>query len=61
MNNELQAEYIKKMQACVDESKDRTGKEGAHTKADALLCELLEKLGYKDLVDKYDEVNKWYS
>lgn len=36
-------------------------KERAHINADGILCELLEKLGYKDVVEKYNEVSKWYS
>jgi len=33
----------------------------AHIDADAVLCEILETLGYSELVDKYKRINKWYA
>lgn len=57
MEEDLQGEFIQKMQLCVDN--DDT--EDAHSDADNLLCELLEKLGYAQLVEKYREVAKWYA
>ena len=57
MEENLQAEYIEKMEECI--RNDDT--EGAHYDADGLLCELLRKLGYNELVDKYIEVDKWYA
>jgi len=35
--------------------------EGLHHEADNLLCEFLETLGWKELVDAYREVEKWYT
>lgn len=35
--------------------------EGAHSMADGVLCDFLESLGYKDIVDEYDKVEKWYA
>ena len=32
-----------------------------HVEADDILCEFLEKLGYKRLVDVYRLVDKWYA
>ncbi len=32
-----------------------------HSTADWILCEFLEELGHKDLVDLYDQVGKWYA
>jgi len=57
MKEKLQAEYVEKMKACVEN--DDT--EVAHGDADDLLCEFLRKLGYNELVEKYLEVNKWYA
>lgn len=37
------------------------GQEGAHGEADSILCELLELLGYKDVVAAYNKVEKWYA
>lgn len=33
----------------------------AHSRADDILCELLESLGYSDVVDEWDQVKKWYA
>lgn len=33
----------------------------AHIRADEILCELLRKLGYKEVVYEYEKVSKWYS
>jgi hypothetical protein len=57
MNEKLQKEYIEKMNQFL-ESDDP---ESAHYNADRLLCELLEKIGYTELVKRYKSVPKWYS
>ncbi len=35
--------------------------EVAHSHADWVLCELLISLGYKDVVDALDKIDKWYA
>jgi hypothetical protein len=35
--------------------------EGAHSMADDILCNLLVSLGYKEVVDAWEEVPKWYA
>lgn len=35
--------------------------ECAHINADNVLCELLTALGYSDVVEEYEKVDKWYS
>ena len=35
--------------------------EVAHVEADDLLCKLLRELGMDKLVDKFEEINKWYA
>ncbi len=35
--------------------------EVAHLKADQILCELLEGLGFQEIVDLYVEIGKWYA
>ena len=32
-----------------------------HSEADGILCDMLNALGYKDLTDAWDNVEKWYS
>ena len=35
--------------------------EKAHGNADDVLCELLKRLGYDDVVDEWEKVEKWYA
>lgn len=32
-----------------------------HSMADGILCELLEKLGYSEVVEEYHKVDKWFA
>jgi hypothetical protein len=32
-----------------------------HIEADGILCATLVTLGFKDLIDAYHDVNKWYA
>lgn len=57
MRKALSDEMVSRLQK--EANNDDT--ECAHINADDILCELLEKLGYKDVVEKYNEVSKWYS
>ena len=57
MRKSLSEITIKKLQAQVEN--DNT--EDAHYNADGILCDLLKKLGYKDVVEVFHEVSKWYS
>lgn len=50
---ELNEKYLSKMKALKDESD--------HGEADWLLCDLLEELGYTELVEEYRKLPKWYS
>ena len=34
--------------------------EAAHGKADDILCGVLDKLGYTEIVDLYNSIEKWY-
>lgn len=37
------------------------GGEEDHIRADEILCEVLEKLGYNELVQAFNKVKKWYA
>lgn len=50
-------EALKKLK----ESQDNGDIEWAHGDADDVLCELLESLGYEDVVAEYKRVDKWYA
>ena len=49
-------EALEKLRACHygDEEVD-------HVRADGVLCDLLASLGYGDVVEEFDSVDKWYS
>lgn len=50
-------EAVEKMKECVNSGDT----EVAHLDADAILCDVLTQLGYKELVDLYEKVKKWYA
>jgi predicted GNAT family N-acyltransferase len=57
MNKKLNDKYLELMKKA---GNDRDT-EKAHINADDLLCRLLIELGYKDVVDEYVEIEKWYA
>ena len=50
-------EYIEKLRKLNELNNTET----EHILADDLLVEILIKLGYQDIVDEYERINKWYS
>jgi len=54
-----QLEYLQRMK----EIKEKHGhdKEISHGLADDLLCDILEDLGYKDVVEEYKKLPKYYA
>ena len=50
-------EAVEKMKECVNNGDT----EVAHLDADDILCDVLTQLGYKELVDIYEKVKKWYA
>lgn len=50
--NELKDKYLSLMKMLKDESD--------HGEADNLLCDLLEELGYTEIVEVYGKLPKWY-
>ncbi len=40
---------------------DRMDTESGHVEADDILCELLKKLGYSDVVEEFEKIHKWYT
>jgi len=57
-------EYLNKLQECLNLSTAKflfeRDQEKAHIDADDILCEILIKLGYSDLVDLYNRIEKYY-
>jgi len=54
MNGE---EAIKRLVEC----QNNGDTELAHSSADDVLCELLQTLGYSDVVEAWGKVDKWYA
>lgn len=43
------------------EAQKESSKEYAHMLADGALCDLLESLGYADVVAEYHKIEKWFA
>lgn len=56
-------EYVERMKKAGDKYSYGypTDNEEYHLTADSILCEFLLELGYKELVDAFNEVPKWYA
>ena len=57
MSEKEQQEYINRL----IELQKEGDIECAHSAADGILCEVLEKLGYGNIVKEYDKIDKWYA
>lgn len=56
MTNEMYRVFCDKMQQLAEDADI----EAAHGKADDILCEVLDKLGYTEIVELYNGIEKWY-
>ena len=58
--NDVENEYfLGKMKEIV--ARGNYDKEANHGNADDLLCLLLHRLGYVDVVEEYQNIGKWYA
>jgi len=57
MNKEIEQKYINKLKD-IQKGGDI---ENRHIEEDRLLCDLLEELGYIEIVKLYDETTKWFA
>ena len=57
MSEKEQQEYINRLR----ELQKDGDIECAHSAADNVLCEVLEKLGYGSIVKEYSKIDKWYA
>lgn len=55
MNKKLNDKYVKLLKKIHGDT------EVNHIEADDLLCNLLVDLGYQEVVDAYDKIDKWYA
>lgn len=51
----------KKYMEALKAAQQNNDTESAHVNADDILCNLLEDLGYKPIVEEYHKVDKWYA
>jgi hypothetical protein len=54
----LHDEYIRKLKVFQEPGTDI---EIGHSYGDELLCDLLIELGYKDVVEEWRKIEKWYA
>jgi hypothetical protein len=52
---------IKKYEDAMRQQTNNDDTEAAHHLADEILCDVLNELGYKNLVDLFYKVDKWYA
>lgn len=57
MNEQELNDYI----ARLVKLRDNEDTETAHVAADNILCEILEELGFTDIVKEYSKIDKWYA
>lgn len=53
----LSEEFKARLAAVMKDDRDEVS---WHTKADDLLCELLRRLGYDEVVKEFESIPKWY-
>lgn len=59
MDRERIEETIKELEKAKTEFAGDT--EAIHIEFDRIICDLLIELGYRDVVDIYNETSKWYA
>lgn len=58
IDKDLAEEIKSRLAAVMDDGRDE---EAWHEKADDLLCEMLNRLGYGEVVKAFERIPKWYS
>lgn len=62
MEDKIRRLYLKRLQTIVEESRSvGADVEAAHTEADEILCDILDMLGFEDIVEAYKAIEKWYA
>ncbi len=55
-------EALSRLQEISDQTnRDEPNIAGAHRDADGVLVDLLKSLGYEDVVEAWDAIDKWYA
>lgn len=58
LTQEQKEEFLNKLKEMARDNEDI---EINHIAADNILCSILRLLGYDDIVEEFDNINKWYS
>lgn len=62
LTEEEHAEFLVALRILASKAEDNTSEpEYDHIKADQLICKMLEQMGYRDIVEMYNRIPKWYS
>lgn len=62
MNKRLNDKYLNRMKEVKQKYEvEANDTEVAHYLADKVLCDLLESLGYVELVEEFNNLEKWYA
>ena len=57
MDEKIRKLYLARLKTIAEE----TDIEDAHIEADQILCDILDMLGYHDIVEAYNSIEKWYA
>lgn len=60
MDQSTRSQIIESLKKCTKEGEETGNFDDSHEEADKILCDLLISLGYKDIVEEYLKVPKWY-
>lgn len=59
--NKLNVIYRRQQDSKVNGVINPSGIEGEHEKADEILCDFLDSLGYEEITSLYNKIEKWYA
>lgn len=54
---DLKEKYVIKMQEAINNNDEETG----HMNCDDILCDLLNELGFNEIIDIYNMQDKWFA
>ena len=57
MDEKIRKLYLARLKTIAEE----TDIEDGHIEADQILCDILDMLGFDDIVEAYNSIEKWYS
>lgn len=62
MEDKIRKLYLKRLETIAEGSRSvGCDIEDAHIEADKILCDILDMLGFDDIVEAYNSIEKWYA